>query len=171
MAITNADFNSTRFPGKCYATNAATLEKFKELQRQLNRLASIRGWTMTEVDGYIGPATIELFTKVYGAQSCSQIALFTEAYIPQVKALADQGGAKATVTMPKPASPPAYIPPGSTTLVPQPATSSALDMFAGVGLSSTHLMLIGGGIVAIMVLKKRKGGGARRPSRWARRRN
>jgi len=152
--ITNADFNSTRFPGKCYATNTATLEKFKELQRQLNRVAKLRGYSLLSIDGYIGPDTIALFTKVYASQqSCSQIALFTEAYIPQIKAMADQGGAPKVVTAPKPATPPAYIPPTSTSLVPQPASASVMDAFAGFGLSSTQLMIVAG-LGAFIVYKK-----------------
>lgn len=159
MAITASDFNSTRVPGTCKPTNFPTLEKFKELQRQLNRVAKVKKLSPIAVDGDIGPGTVSLFNKVVGASvNCSALAVIAEAQAQMFKTLADQAGAPANVATPKPASTPSIVAPTGA-LVPQPASASMLDSFKSIGLSNTHLMVLAGvgGLIAFKVMKKKRG--------------
>lgn len=158
MAITQNDFNSTKIPGTCKPMNFATLDKFKELQRQMNRVAKVRGFSIIAVDGDIGPGTTSLFNKIFAqSMTCSQIATLAEAYAAQLKAIADQQGVPATVSAPKPASPPSIISPATGAIVPQPASASILDAFQNMGISPTQLMIVGG-LAGLVIYKKMKKG-------------
>lgn len=94
-------FNSTKYPGICKPSNKYTLDAFKELQRQLNRVAQLRGLAKIGVDGDIGPGAVGLANKALGAPaSCTSIASSAPGYASQAKIMADSGGAPATVAGP-----------------------------------------------------------------------
>lgn len=40
---------------------------FQGLQTDLNRFADVASFDKLDVDGFLGPATVEAFTKIYGA--------------------------------------------------------------------------------------------------------
>lgn len=99
-------FNSTKYPGTCKPSNKSTLDVFRELQRQLNRVAQLRGLGKIAVDGDIGPGTVSLANKALGAPAnCTTIAASADGYANQAKIMADNGGAPATVASPVPIRP------------------------------------------------------------------
>jgi hypothetical protein len=103
-SISSADFNSTAKPGVCKATNITALNYVKELQRQLNRVAQVKGFSKIAADGEIGPGSLALFAKVQGAagsqvmgspSSCMGVAPDADVLSAQVQGYADSLGAPA----------------------------------------------------------------------------
>lgn len=149
-------FDSTKFPGICKPANKETLDVVVKFQKQLNRVAHAKGFTKIGPDGDIGPGTLALFRQVQSAssgtvsgngQSCGGIA---NASLPdislEVEALADVLGAPATITSPKPASPPSFVNnQGGLTVNPNAGAASVLDVFTKM---STPMKLAGVGIAA-----------------------
>lgn len=105
-SITSADFTSTG--GICKAGNLTALNYVKELQRQLNRVAQVKGFSKVGVDGEIGPATLALFAKVQTAAgagqilgtpgSCMGVAPDADVLSAQVQSYATSIGAPATAS-------------------------------------------------------------------------
>jgi hypothetical protein len=151
-SVDAANFNSTAIPGVCKATNQTTLDLFKDLQRQLNRVISVGGnitlanTKMLGIDGEIGPNTVAAMTAVFpdGSWSCASIAAGADAWLADVKLLADQAGAPASVSSPSPASTPSIINPATNKPQPQPKSDSVMDFFKNM---STTQMLVGAAAV------------------------
>jgi hypothetical protein len=95
--------------------DVATLDLFKELQRQLNRVAQAKGYSKVDVDGRIGPGTVKLYGKAFGSTTTSDgLAIASPSVQQSAKSLADLANVPATVPGPViplsspsfPASPP-----------------------------------------------------------------
>lgn len=104
-SISQADFVSTG--GICKASNLTALTYVKTLQKQLNRVASVKGFGKIAIDGAVGPGTLGLFRQVQGAagkgaimgdpSSCIGVAADADVLLAQVQAYADSLGAPAVV--------------------------------------------------------------------------
>jgi len=137
------NFNSTKYPGVCKPTNQATLELVYELQRQLNRIAQMKGLTKIAVDGDIGPGTVRLFNQaIGGSASCQTIASQVSTFTAQLNALAVSLNAPAKVSSPAPAKPPTYVnaTTGLEVVAPKGMAASLSD---SIGLSTPMLLLLG----------------------------
>jgi hypothetical protein len=157
--IVAADFNSTKYPGICKPSNYATLEKFKELQRQANRYAAAKGLPdRVTVDGDIGPAVIALVAKAtaHSPLPCTELALQAESRTADMKAFADAKGVPAKVAGPAALK--------LSTIVDQSGKEEVvppdfiMQMF-GRQLSTTEkvaLVGVGGGIAYMLLTKKRR---------------
>jgi len=150
-SISASDFNSTKFPGICKPTNFDALDKFKEMQRQLNRIAQVKRMTMIAVDGDIGPSTLRLVQSTgpymmvphvgVDPASCSFVAMNALVIAAQAKSAADAAGVPAKISQPRPSSPPSIVTP-SGAIVPQ--KTSIFDAFENM---STPMMLVLGAAV------------------------
>ena len=150
-------FNTTKYPGICKPENQQTLDMVFELQRQLNRVAQVRGLKKISIDGDIGPGTVGLFNSVLGTSAAcdtigSQIATFTA----QVRVLATSLGAPAKVSSPAPAKTPSFVlPSGLEVAAPKGIAASASD---SLGLPVPVIAALGlGAIVIGYKMTKKKG--------------
>lgn len=164
----------------CKPTDSATLSLFKELQRQLNRVAAIKKIQTIGVDGDIGSGTVALMQAVqaaakadlkagslnntYAAQylatvqssTCSGIASGATGTTANVKTYADQLGASSNVASPPPASQPAVYNPINGASVPQGAAASAIDAWKRLS-TGTQLATLGIlGVTGVVLLKPGK---------------
>ena len=88
----------------CKPTDNETLELWKRLQYQLNRIAHVQGKTKIDVDGRIGTDTLHLFNQIFTGldyTNCSQLADMAAVYLPTSTNMANSLGAPATVPSPK----------------------------------------------------------------------
>lgn len=159
MGATDApSFNTTKYPGVCKPSNTATLELVYDLQRQLNRVAQVRGLTKTAVDGDIGPGTVKLFNAVMkSSMGCAEIGAQITMFTSSVRVLAESLQAPTQVASPTPAKPPSFVSPatGLDVVAPKPIAGKLSDTF---GLSTPVLALLGVAAVgAGYYLYKRKG--------------
>lgn len=153
--VTASDFVTVS--GVCKPTNFATLDKFKELQRQLNRGAAAKKLPPIAVDGDLGPGTVKLANAVFGMWTgCADLAVKAEDYTATVKALATAQGVPASVGSPKPLWPPAIVNATTGVLTPQPATSSVLDAFNNMDTTGKLVAAAVLGGVAYFALGKKK---------------
>ena len=63
-STSNRQGSCSPLSGVCKPMNTASLNAFKELQNQLNRVAEVKGYSKIGVDGRIGPGTVALWNKV-----------------------------------------------------------------------------------------------------------
>lgn len=95
----------------CIPMDAATLEIYKGLQRQANRILAATGKKLLKVDGRIGPLTMSAVGSIVGRkyQHCDYLAasaddiltyLTNEANKSNMPVVADPAGAKPSVPMP-----------------------------------------------------------------------
>ena len=129
--IDPSNFNTTKYPGVCKATNKATFDEFAFLQQQINRVSKMRGLPLIPVDGLIGPGTIAALVSIGGTnagQTCSEIAEEADVYGESTRAMADALQAPVSVESPMPASPPSYINPATN----QEIYASVGGMFGGI---------------------------------------
>lgn len=167
--------------GVCKPTDSVSLGKFKELQRQANRVADAIGMTKIAVDGAIGPATLQLLTFIQGKAnasdtgsqgwgnflsnqslaSCSAVAGGADNITPMLSAMADALGVSSSVASPAPASPPTIYNPITHVESAQGLASSVGDMFGNMS-TTTKIAALGifGGIGYFM-LKAHKGSARR----------
>ncbi len=156
-------------------TNEA-LAAFKELQNQLNRVAQVKGWSKTPVDGRIGPLTIALYNKVAGAKGFTPArdhnhlaaGAWTGAAAKWVSDFASSMGAPAYVK--PPVWPPSIAtkPSASGGMPVDPPASGVMDAVFAMG--PIGLIAIGG--VGFLGYKMYMGGkpkGGKYPTRRARR--
>lgn len=153
--LTLADINSTKYPGICKPANRPTLEKFYELQRQLNRYAAAKGIAdRVGIDGDIGPGVVALVAKTTGtAPGCTEIALQAVQRTIDMKAFADAKGVASKASAPVSLKVPSIVnAAGVETMVPS-------GIFAQLGNLSTMeqlaLVAVGGGIGYMLLTKKR----------------
>lgn len=158
-AITLADINSTKYPGICKPANKPTLEKFFELQRQLNRYSAAKGLPdRVGIDGDIGPGVVALVAKTTGTSpACTEIALQCVERTISMKAFADAKGIATKASAPVSMKVPTIVSPsGVESMVP----AGFMAQFFGRSLSSTEsvaLVGLAGGIGYLLLTKKRKG--------------
>ena len=166
--VTSADFNSTKYPGICKPSNFATLDKFKELQRQLNRYAYACNISdRVADDGDIGPGTIALLGKcvrvnslpslVVPPSSCTTVALAAESITADMKAFADGKGAPAKVSGPASVRLPVLV--NATTGKETVAPPDFIRKMFGRDLSTTEKLAFVGvaGGVGYLLLTRKKG--------------
>jgi hypothetical protein len=112
-----ADFTTTA-AGVCKPQNFPALKAVQEFQRQLNRVAQVKGFTKVAPDGSVGPATMTLFAQVQNASSglvmgsqgsCMGVAPDVDVLAVQVQGFADSLGAPAQVSSPSPATHPTIV--------------------------------------------------------------
>ncbi len=145
--------------GVCRATDSATLDQFKNLQRQLNRVADVKGYTKIGPDGVIGNLTLTLLNQVLNqGLGCSDVANQIDALTTAATTMADSLGASSSVSSPAPAKRPAIVNMSTGKVTPQPVTTSLSDTFKNL---STFQKIVGGivlgvgGIFAAKYAKKR----------------
>lgn len=162
--LPSSDWNSTKYPGVCKPTNFGSLGIFKELQKQLNRVAHALGLNKIGVDGDIGPGTMSLLTQIkprlnplnpvhlgfMGAPtSCAGVAGKADSLGPIAKSIADGLGVSSTISQPAPSRPPTIITPGGAELVAPPGSGLEAGLWDKVKSSSTTAKLAIG--VALLV--------------------
>lgn len=164
-STTADDFTSVA--GVCKPRNFFSLNVARELQRQLNRVAQVKGFPKVGVDGAIGPSTLALFTKVQGISngqlmgtptSCMGVAPDVDILAPQVKSLADSLGAPATVADPISLAPPTILTKSGKILVPPDAgVTGAFAAMSTVQKLALLGMAGGLGYLLLTAPKKKKG--------------
>ena len=149
--------------GICKPMDVATLDLFKELQRQLNRVAQARGYSKIDVDGRIGAGTVSLYQKAMNQTglSCDTVALVASSAVQSLKAMADQLGVPGVVGGPVvQISPPSKPNPDGTVSDP-PGIVMGLTAITGSIPGGNLFVLLGLGLIGFAVYKNRKGKGAR----------
>lgn len=169
----------TSVGGVCKPTTQGSLDAFKEMQRQVNRVLSAKKVATIPVDGDIGPVTIAAVQQIqYAAKTdlqaglqppnaatalalvatstCSGIANAVVTIAANAKTYADQLGASSAVASPAPAKTPAYVNPSTGAIVGQPMTASLADAWSRLG-TTTQLAAVGivGGIGYFMFVAKK----------------
>ncbi len=145
-------WNSTKYPGVCKPSNAATLAVFKNLQTQLNRAAQAKGVAKISVDGDIGPGTIALMAKVLGTSSslaCTTVAAGAAAFAATAAGIAAAGNVPVTISQPVPVKAPTLVDAaGKETLAPASSGSGiAASLASQWGSMSTPVKLAAVGIL------------------------
>jgi hypothetical protein len=159
-----ADF--TNIAGVCKPKNFPALAAAREFQRQMNRVAQVKGFSKISSDGAIGPATLALLRRVQAvasggvmgdASACTGVAPDVDILGGQVKALADSLGAPATVSEPLALALPTIVTKSNkTVLAPDAgilgelATMSSIEKLALLGLAG------GLGYLLLGMKKRRK---------------
>lgn len=149
--LTPADFNSTRYPGICKPMNQRALDIVKDLQKQLNRNAHVRGIAKIAIDGDIGPGTLSLLSKVapaganWSTSSCMNVAAGADIIAATLKRLADAAGAPSSVSGPMPAKPPTFIDIKGNVHQDANSAGSIIDTFSNM---STGQKVIAAGLLA-----------------------
>lgn len=150
----------------CKARNFPALAYARELQDQLNRVAQVKQWPKTDVDGAIGPATVALFKRVQAAaagailgdaSSCAGIAPDVDVLSVQVKQFADTLGAPATVSPPVTSALKAktiLTKSGKTVVAPDAGIAGSLAQLSGA--EKVALLGLAGGITYFLVTKKKR---------------
>lgn len=151
--------------GVCKPTGSASLDLFKDLQRQMNRVLDAMGSAKIAVDGAIGPGTLAALQAIsqapsagaYGLGSssgfvvntndCASISNQVVAITAKLSQLADYMGAANSVSSPSPTSTPTTVDPVTGIETPQPLTSSAMDALAN--MSTTEKLGVAGIAVAV----------------------
>lgn len=166
-SITTADFTSSG--SICKAANLTALNYVKELQRQLNRVAQVKGFAKVGVDGEVGPATLALFQKVQTAagtgqilgtpSSCMGVAPDADVLGAQVQAYANSINAPATASA-------AFTGHAATIVRPngqEVAASGLFDTFDRLPtLEKFAVVTVFGGIGYMLFVGKRKRKGGKR---------
>lgn len=172
--------------GVCKPTNSASLANFKELQRQLNRVADVKSFPKIAPDGEIGSLTLALLSLVKNAASqtivasgttygwrnflmnqnvlnCNAVATSAITIAQMASAMADDLGASSSVSSPSPSKTPTYIDPITLQPQNQDIGASALDAFSN--MSTGEKLALGAVVVGVGVVmfgskgKKKKSGG------------
>lgn len=165
-SISMADFKTVG--NVCKPMNFPALRYVQEMQRQMNRVAQVKGFGKVGVDGAVGPGTLALLVKIQQASagevmgttsSCIYVAGDADVIGEQVKTYADSIGAPATVAAPP--SSPSIVTAAGTTLAAPPGAGPAASIdgaFSGM-TSGQKLALVGmvGGIGYLIHKKMKKG--------------
>lgn len=152
--------------GVCKPTDSVSLGKFKELQRQANRVADALGFAKIGVDGAIGAQTIALMNSIKSKMSgyddqqqgwanflanqntstCSAIAGGTDNLTPMLSAAANALGVSSSVASPAPESPPTIYNPITGQLKSQGIAGDVGDLFGNMstGMQIAALGIAGG---------------------------
>lgn len=153
--------------GVCKPTDTTALSKFKELQRQANRVADALNLTKIGVDGAIGAQTVSLISSIknlakaadsssqgwgnflgnQNVTSCSAVAGGADNLTPMLSAMADALGTASSVASPSPASAPQIYNPITGQVSNQPLTADIADVFGNMSTTTQVAALaIAGGI-------------------------
>lgn len=162
MSTSAADFVTVG--GVCKPQNFPALAAVREFQRQMNRVAQVKGWSKIADDGAVGPGTLALFRLVQSAaggsvmgdaSSCMGVAPDVDVLGQQIKAYADSLGAPATVAGPIKLAPPSILTKGGQTVVaPDAGIAGSLATLSSV--EKVALVGLAGGIGYMLLTKKRR---------------
>jgi hypothetical protein len=157
-----ADFTS--IGGVCKPQNFPALTAAREFQRQMNRVAQVKGFSKVSSDGALGPATLTLFRSVQAASagsvmgdpsSCMGVAPDVDVLGAQIKTLADSLGAPATVSDPVGISLPTIVTKsGQRVVAPDSGILGAFAMMPAI--EKLALLGVAGGIGYLLLSKKKR---------------
>jgi hypothetical protein len=146
--------------GVCYATNDDFLALIKNMQRQLNRVATAAKVATIAVDGAVGPLTIALVatvSKLAGMSSlaaanvlgstCDAICTNIASITGNCMTYADTNMVSSSVSSPSPATTPQIYNPVTASLQPQGLADSASDMWSNLS-TPMQIGVIGAAVVA-----------------------
>lgn len=137
----------------CKPMTFDSLHAAQELQRQLNRIAQVKGLQKIAIDGAIGAGTVTLFASATGSSSdCSTIGANVVNLATAVQNQADAMGAPTLVTAPSSGAP-ISLATAAGKIVKAPATTQAASILDTVGLGtlSTPMQLaLAGAAVGII---------------------
>jgi hypothetical protein len=143
-------FNCTKYPGICKPMDFPTLGIVRDMQNQINRVASAKGMRLIATDGDIGPGTVAAVAAInhflaplsFDTSSNTAVVLKMVGIAIRAKAVADGLGVPAMVSAPIPAKAPAIITPtGIEIKAPPMVGASALDAVKNLGMPT--LLLLG----------------------------
>lgn len=161
--VTTSAADFVTVAGVCKPKNFPALDAVREFQRQMNRVAQVRGFGKTAVDGAVGPGTLALFRKVQSAaagsvmgdpSSCMGVAPDVDVLAAQIKAYADGIGAPPQVSGPISLAAPTIVTASGRKVVAPDAgltgTFATLDPVMKLGLIGVA------GAIGYLVFTKRK---------------
>jgi hypothetical protein len=168
VTTTSSDFVNRN--GVCRPINKPALYAVQEFQSQLNRVAQVKGFPKTAVDGDVGPGTVALFQKVQAvagagtimgdASSCMGVAPDVDVIGEMIRQYADSIGAPAKVSPPLTSlgKTPTIFNPKTNQNVKVAARPGAggLELFAGLGPLEKLALLGAFGGIAYLTLGKKK---------------
>lgn len=160
-SMSAADFRESG--GACKPMNFPALAAVREFQRQLNRVAQVKGFGKIASDGAVGAGTLALFRRVQSASAgsvmgdpstCMGVAPDVDVLASQVRDMANALGAPATVPGPLSLSVPTIVTKSNKTMVaPDVPILGALSAMSGV----EKLAIAGvAGAIGYVVFIKRK---------------
>ena len=157
-AVEPSDFVS-RAGGICKPTNQETLDKVRDFQHQLNRVAYARKAKMIAKDGDVGPATLAALQAALGVTTdCMTAAMRIDTLASQANQLATSLGAPDEIPgEPIPAKRPTFVNVATNVEVaaaPQPG-ASALDSVKNLGVPT--LLALGVAVVGAGYYLTKKG--------------
>lgn len=136
--------------GLCLPMDASTLSIYKDIQRNINRLASVQGNALIDVDGRLGPATVKALNMATGIDvaRCDDIARNATNILITLNTQANQAGAP-VVADPTPKFPPSMPSGGGVSHPPADVLQdSKRDQEGILGMLKTPLgmaaMVVGG---------------------------
>lgn len=146
--------------GICKPADRATLDAVADFQKQLNRVAEVKGFVKIAIDGDLGPATLTSFRQAQGnsgfsvigdASSCVTLGANLSVASASVRAFADRIGAPSasSVSQPRPLTTPSFVNPstGAETKVSAPGTGSITDVVRS--MTTPMKLALGGMAVGI----------------------
>lgn len=157
-----ADF--TVVGGVCKPQNFPALAATRFLQKQLNRVAQVKGFAKVSSDGAVGPATLTLFRQVQSVSaggvmgdpsSCMGVAPDVDVLGAQVKALADTLGAPADVGEPVSLKVPTITTKSNKTIAaPDAGLLGSIGSLSGI--EKLAMLAVAGGVGYLLLGKKRR---------------
>lgn len=172
--VASSEFNATKYPGIVKPSTPTALAIFKDLQAQLNRVASVTGNKVIMVDGDIGPGTVALFAAVKPVLmlksladapvigmtiTAPQIAQHADVIARVARSYADGKSAPAKVPAPAPTKPPTLVNAAGQEFA---APTGFLAQVFGRSLSSTETLIAVGVFGGIGYMLYTKAGKKRR---------
>lgn len=152
--------------GVCKPMNVPALNAVRELQRQMNRVAQVKGFSKTAVDGAVGPGTLALFRQVQSVatgsvmgdpSSCLSVAPDADVLGAQVKAVADSFGAPSTVSGPVALTVPTIVTKSGKVVAPPVADAGILGSLAAMPpIQKVALVGVAGGIGYLLFTQSKK---------------
>ncbi len=152
--------------GICKPRNVPALEAVRELQRQMNRVAQMKGFGKTAVDGAVGPGTLALFRQVQSVasgsvmgdpSSCMTVAPDADVLAAQIRAVADSLGAPTLVSGPVALTVPTIVTASGKVVAPPVADAGILASIASMPpIQKVALAGVAGGIGYLLFTQAKK---------------
>lgn len=159
-----ADF--TTVGGVCKPRNFPALDAVRVFQRQLNRVAQVKGFSKIVVDGAVGPGTLALFRQVQSVgkgsvmgdpSTCTGVAPDVDVLAAQVKDLADTLGAPAQVSGPVAIATPTILTKSNKVVIAPDAGAGLLGAVASMsGIEKVALVGVAGAIGYLLIHGKKR---------------
>lgn len=163
-SISMSDFKTVG--GVCRPMDFPARDYVREMQKQMNRVAHVKGFKKVAPDGAVGPATLSLLKQIQtiaggdvmgDTSACIYVAADADVIGDQVKSYANGIGAPATVGSP-PAVSTVVTATGQQLTVPPSAGIGAGVNAAFAGMTGTQKVMLAGmaGGIAYLIHKKMK---------------